>query len=78
MMFDDMTERLDIQMFQSQLRIPQQQQGRIRSTFFQMKCIQREEYDQDGNLLIDVRMQQVDWSRLEKREGAVLRDFIVT
>lgn len=43
-----------------------------------MKCIQQEEYDQDGNLLIDIRMQQVDWSRLEKREGAVLSDFIVT
>ncbi|EKM27966.1 GTP-binding HflX domain protein, partial [Vibrio harveyi] len=35
-------------------------------------------YDQEGNLLIDIRMQQVDWSRLEKREGAVLVDFIVT
>ena len=43
-----------------------------------MKCIQREEYDQEGNLLINIRMQQVDWSRLEKREGAVLVDFIVT
>jgi GTP-binding protein HflX len=42
-----------------------------------MKSIQFEEYEQDGNLLIDIRMQQVDWSRLEKREGAVLSDFIV-
>ncbi|NVD07650.1 GTPase HflX [Vibrio sp. JPW-9-11-11] len=78
LLFDALTERLASQMVQYQLRIPPQHQGRIRSTFFQMKCIQREEYDQDGNLLIEVRMQQVDWSRLEKREGAVLRDFIVT
>lgn len=78
LLFDALTERLASQMVQYQLRIPPQHQGRIRSTFFQMKCIQQEEYDQDGNLLIDVRMQQVDWSRLEKREGAVLRDFIVT
>lgn len=78
LLFDALTERLASQMVEHQLRIPPQYQGRFRSTFFQMKCIQREEYDQEGNLLINIRMQQVDWSRLEKREGAVLDDFIVT
>ncbi|KGY11048.1 GTPase HflX [Vibrio tubiashii] len=78
LLFDALTERLASQMVQHQMRIPPQHQGRLRSTFFQMKCIQREEYDQDGNLLIEVRMQQADWSRLEKRDEAVLRDFIVT
>ncbi len=43
-----------------------------------MNCIQQEEYDPEGNLLITVRMQQVDWARLEKREQADLCDFIVT
>ncbi|WP_418113581.1 ribosome rescue GTPase HflX [Vibrio scophthalmi] len=78
LLFEALTERLASQMVQYQLCIPPQHQGRLRSTFFQMKSIQQEEYDQDGNLLINIRMQQVDWSRLEKREGAVLRDFIVT
>ncbi len=78
LLFDALTERLASQMVQYQLRIPPQHQGRLRSIFFQMKCIQQEEYDQDGNLLINVRMQQVDWYRLEKREEADLRDFIVT
>ncbi|NAW57312.1 MULTISPECIES: ribosome rescue GTPase HflX [unclassified Vibrio] len=78
LLFDALTERLASQMVQYRLQIPPQYQGRLRSTFFQMNCIQNEEYDPDGNLLIDIRMQQVDWSRLEKREGAVLRDFIVT
>ncbi len=27
--------------------------------------------------LIDIRIQQIDWSKLEKREGALLGDFIV-
>ncbi|EJN6827051.1 ribosome rescue GTPase HflX [Vibrio cidicii] len=78
LLFAALTERLASQIIEYQLQIPPQHQGRIRSIFFQMKCIQQEEYDQDGNLLIDIRMQQVDWSRLEKKEGAVLRDFIVT
>jgi len=77
LLFEALTERLINQMVQYQLRIPPQYQGRFRSTFFAMKCIQSEEYETDGNLLIDIRMQQVDWSRLEKREGAVLGDFIV-
>ncbi|MCA0937739.1 GTPase HflX [Vibrio alginolyticus] len=78
LLFEALTERLASQMVEHKLCIPPQYQGRFRSTFFQMKCIQSEEYDQEGNLLIDLRMQQVDWSRLEKREGAVLTGFIVT
>ncbi|MDN3697487.1 MULTISPECIES: ribosome rescue GTPase HflX [Vibrio] len=78
LLFEALTERLAKQMVQYQLRIPPQYQGKIRSTFFELNCIQQEEYDTDGNLLIDIRMQQVDWSRIEKREGAVLSDFIVT
>jgi GTP-binding protein HflX len=77
LLFQALTERLASQMVQYRLRIPPQYQGRLRSLFFEMRCIQFEEYDQDGNLLIDIRMQQVDWSRLVKREEAVLSDFIV-
>ena len=77
LLFQGLTERLASQMVQYRLRIPPQHQGRLRSIFFKMRSIQFEEYDQDGNLLIDIRMQQVDWSRLEKREEATLSDFIV-
>ncbi len=78
LLFQALTERLVSQIVEYKLCVPPQHQGRIRSTFFQMNCIQEEEYDSEGNLLISIRMQQVDWSRLEKREEAVLRDFIVT
>ena len=78
LLFEALTERLASQIIHYQLCISPQHQGRLRSTLFKMNSIEQEEYDQDGNLLINVRMQQVDWSRLEKREGAVLRDFIVT
>jgi len=78
LLFQALTERLSSQIVEYKLCVPPQHQGRIRSTFFKMNCIQDEEYDSEGNLLISIRMQQVDWSRLEKREEAVLRDFIVT
>ncbi len=77
LLFEALTERLVSQMVQYCLRIPPQYQGRFRSTFFAMNSIESEEYEPDGNLLINIRMQQVDWSKLEKREGAVLGDFIV-
>ncbi|MDB1122338.1 GTPase HflX [Vibrio sp. kj40-1] len=69
LLFEALTERLASQMVQYRLRIPPQYQGRFRSTFFEMKSIQNEEFETDGNLLIDIRMQQVDWSRLEKEKG---------
>jgi GTP-binding protein HflX len=78
LLFQALTERLAGQIVQYQLCIPPKHQGRIRSLFFQNRSILQESYDQKGNLLISIRMQQADWSRLEKREHAVLRDFIVT
>lgn len=36
-----------------------------------MNCIQQEEYDPEGNLLITVRMQQVDWARLENESKQI-------
>lgn len=60
------------------LCIPPQHQGRWHSIFSKFKCIQHQEYDIDGNLLINIRMQKVDWSKIEKKEGAVLRDFVVS
>jgi GTP-binding protein HflX len=78
LLFDALKERLASQMVEYKLQIPPAYQGRIRSVFFEKQCILNEGYDEEGNLLIDIRMQNVDWQRLEKREGAVLRDFIVT
>jgi GTPase len=78
LLFQALTERLASQIVQYQLAIPPEHQGRLRSIFYKTNAIEQEDYDSDGNLLINVRMQQNDWSRLEKRELAVLRDFIVT
>lgn len=77
LLFEALTERLASQMVEYHLEIPPMHQGRLRSFFFNMNAIQNESYDQDGNLLLDIRMQQVDWLRLEKREGVALADIKV-
>lgn len=78
LLFEALTERLASQMVEYHLTIPPSQQGRLRSLFFQMNAITAESYDLDGNLLINIRMQQVDWLRLEKREGAALSEIIIS
>lgn len=77
LLFKALTERLSSKIVQYQLSIPPQHQGRFYSLLVQMNSIEQQHYDQDGNAILDIRMQQVDWSRLVKREGAVLNDFIV-
>ncbi|MCG7498765.1 GTPase HflX [Vibrio sp. Of7-15] len=78
LLFEALTERLAGSMVCHTLRLPPEYAGRIRSKFFQLQSILNEEYEDDGSLLIDIRMQQVDWLRLAKREGTHLSDCIVT
>ncbi|MGF1763617.1 ribosome rescue GTPase HflX [Aliivibrio kagoshimensis] len=77
LLFEALTERLAKSMVSHTLRLPPEHVSRLRSKFFQMQSILNEEYEEDGCLLIDVRMQQVDWYRLEKREDAHLSNFII-
>lgn len=77
LLFKALTERLARTMISFCLRIPPQAIGEIRSKFCQLRCILNEEYEQDGHLLLEVRLPQTDWLRLNKRVNSVLVDFIV-
>ncbi|HIF9474667.1 TPA: ribosome rescue GTPase HflX [Photobacterium damselae] len=77
LLFHALTERLSGTMVKHTLRLPPELIGRYRSKFYQLGCILREEYESDGCLTIDIRIQLADWSRLQKRESTSLDDFIV-
>ncbi|MDP2558378.1 ribosome rescue GTPase HflX [Photobacterium damselae subsp. piscicida] len=77
LLFQALTERLSGTMVKHTLRLPPELIGRYRSKFYQLGCILREEYESDGCLTIDIRIQLADWSRLQKRESTSLDDFIV-
>ncbi len=77
LLFEALTERLARTMVSYRLRIPPEAIGQIRSKFFQLRCILNEEYEQDGNLLVDVRLPHTDWLKLEKRVDSTLGNFIV-
>ncbi|MBV7298961.1 ribosome rescue GTPase HflX [Enterovibrio paralichthyis] len=78
LLFEALTERLAGTMVSYRLRIPPASIGRMHSKFCQLRCVLHEEYDQDGHLLIDVRLPQADWLRLKKREGNEIGGFIVS
>ncbi len=77
LLFQALTERLAGTMIKHSLRLPPESIGRLRSQFYQMGCILREEYESDGCLMIDIRLPMAEWSRLQKRESTSLDDYIV-
>nr|WP_086940073.1 ribosome rescue GTPase HflX [Thaumasiovibrio occultus] len=78
LLFEALTELLSGSIVRHRLALPPQYAGKWRSQFYQLDCIEHEEYTEDGTLMIDVRMQQIDWQRLEKRESSVIQGFIVS
>lgn len=70
------TECLSDNMIQHSLSIPPQKSN-LRGVFFDMNCITSERYDENGNWLVDVRMEQSDWQRLLKRVDGQLESYIV-
>lgn len=77
LLFQALTERLAGTMIKYSLRLPPEIIGRLRSKFYQMGCILREEYESDGCLMIDICLPMAEWSRLQKRESISLDDYIV-
>lgn len=58
-----------------QLAIPPAQ-GKLRALFYQLECIEKEQYDEQGNCLIDIRLNDTDWRRLIKQEGDYIEAFV--
>ncbi len=77
LLFEALTQRLASQIVQYTLNIPPQHQGKYRSQFFAMNCIEQETFDEQGHLIIDIRMQATDWARIEKRSEQQISHFIV-
>lgn len=70
-----LTERLSGEIAHYALRLPPEA-GRLRSRFYQLQAIEYEEMDQDGSIMLEVKLPIVDWQRLCKQEQPLL-DYIV-
>jgi GTP-binding protein HflX len=70
------TECLSKHMVQHRLLIPPQKSS-LRGVFFEMNCIASQDYAENGDWQVDVRMEQRDWNRLIKRSDVDLESYIV-
>ncbi len=70
------TECLSKNMVQHRLLIPPNKSN-LRGVFFEMNCIASQDYTDNGDWQVDVRMEQRDWNRLIKRTDVDLESCIV-
>jgi GTP-binding protein HflX len=70
------TECLSKNMVQHTLLIPPKKSN-LRGVFFDMNCIASQDYVENGDWQVEVRMEQRDWNRLIKRVDVNLESYIV-
>lgn len=68
-------ELLGVQIVEYQLCLPVSA-AKIRSKLYELKAIQKEAYDENGNCMIQIRLPEVEWLRLIKQEISI-PSFIV-
>ncbi|GAC18978.1 ribosome rescue GTPase HflX [Paraglaciecola arctica] len=76
LLLNAITECLSKNMVQHSLLIPPHKSN-LRGVFFDMNCIASEDYAENGDWQVDVRMEQRDWNRLIKRIDVDLESYIV-
>ena len=59
-----------------QLALPASQ-GKLRAIFYQMQCIEHESYAENGDCLLNIRLNNIDWQRLLKQQGNYIEEYIV-
>lgn len=68
-------ERLGTQIVKQRLKIPPSA-GKFRGLFYQLNCIASEEYDEQGNCLLNIKLPLREWNRLLKQQRPDLEHFI--
>jgi GTP-binding protein HflX len=69
-------ELLSVTVAEFQLKLPISA-ARLRSRLYELKAIQRENYIEDGDCIVQIRLSEIEWLRLVKQEGESILSFIV-
>jgi len=76
LLFEALTALLSGQIRALQLALPPAQ-GKLRAAFYELNCIDNESYAENGDCLLDIRINNVDLSRLRKQFDGALEACIV-
>ena len=77
LLFEALTALLSGEMHVLQLALPAEQ-GKLRALFYQMECIESESYAENGDCLLDIRLNNIDWQRLLKQQGQVIEEYVIS
>jgi len=75
LLFTALAERLGKEIVRHRLKIPPSY-GKLRGVLYQLNCIADEQYDEQGNCLLKVKLPVREWNRLIKQDEAVIESFI--
>ncbi|MGB5446884.1 MAG: ribosome rescue GTPase HflX [Psychromonas sp.] len=76
LLFEALTTLLSGQIRSVQLAIPPSD-GKLRALFYQLDCIENESYAENGDCIVDIRLNNIDWQRLIKQQGGTIESYIV-
>ena len=76
LLFTALTTLLSGQMRALQLALPTQQ-GKLRALFYEMECVENESFAENGDCLLNIRLNNIDWKRLLKQQGKSLEGYII-
>jgi len=76
LLFESLTTLLSGQIRSLQLVIPANE-GKLRAVFHQLDCIEDESYAENGDCILDIRLNAIDWQRLIKQQGASIEGYVV-
>jgi GTP-binding protein HflX len=71
LLYQALTERLAVQIVTHRLKIPPNA-AKLKGMLYQLKCIDQEQYDEEGNCIVNVRMPEREWNKLLKHEQNLL------
>jgi GTP-binding protein HflX len=76
LLFESLTTLLSGHIRSLQLAIPANE-GKLRALFHQLDCIEDESYADNGDCLLDIRLNAIEWQRLIKQQGSLIEGYVV-
>jgi len=77
LLLEAIEELAEEQQFSAQLRLPPQE-GRLRGLLYELQAIEEEGVADNGDMLLDIRLEQADWIRLGKQLEKDLSQFVLS
>ena len=75
LLFEALSERLERKIVKHHLKIPPSA-GKLRGELYQLNCIDDEQYDEEGNCHLNIKLPAREWDRLIKQDKDFIEGFI--